>query len=267
MSRPLITACVFAIAVAPATISNAQSYGRFGTSGFGGSGFGNSAFGASGFGGSGFGSRFGSSGFGSTGFGSSGFGGSGLGSSFGSTFGSGLGGFGSSSFGSGFGSSTFGSQGFGSGGQSFVGRDSADMANVWNQLGQASTQYFNQMNRSMSRSSSRNGQEATAKIKNVNQTMRVNLQVAFTPERPSQAALAETIRTRLGRILAVQDIVAPQLTMEGDVAVLRGVAASESQRLVLEKLIALEPGVRAVRNEMTVAAPSATELSPAAGRN
>jgi hypothetical protein len=35
--------------------------------------------------------------------------------------------------------------------------------------------------------------------------------------------------------------------------VLRGVAESESQSAVLAQLIAMEPGVRAVRNEMTVA--------------
>ena len=87
----------------------------------------------------------------------------------------------------------------------------------------------------------------------------VQLQVAFTTLRPSPAQLTNSIRTRLGQILAEQNIVAPQLTMEGDVAVLGGVAATESQRLVLEKLIAMEPGVRAVRNEMTVVAPTATE--------
>jgi hypothetical protein len=145
-----------------------------------------------------------------------------------------------------------------SGSQGFVGRDSADMAATWNQMGQAGAQFFNQMNRSMRRNSN-SQQSQVVNVENPPVPMRVNLQVAFTPPRPSQADLTETIRTRLGRILAVQNIAAPQLTMVGDVAVLRGVAATESQRLVLEKLLAMEPGVRAVRNEMTVAAPSATE--------
>jgi hypothetical protein len=257
MLKALKFACVFATVAAAAAFTHAQGMGsRFGASGFGTSGLGSSRFGSS----------LGSSGFGSSGFGSSGFGGSGFGSSgFGSGFGSGMSGFGSSGFGnSGFGSS-FGNQGFGGGGyggQNFVGRDSADMANTWNQMGQASAQFFNQMNRSMSRSS-RTPQDAVPQIKNEPQQLRVNLQVAFTPPRPSQADLANSIRTRLGRILAVQNIAVPQLTMEGDVAVLGGVAATESQRLVLEKLIALEPGVRTVRNEMTVAAPSATGSLPA----
>jgi hypothetical protein len=271
MTRALLVACVFGSITAVASFACAQGFGsRFGTSGSGSSGFSSSSF-RSGFGSSGFGSSgFGSSGFGSSGFGSSafgsGFGSSGFGSSFGSGFG-GMSGFGSSGFGSsGFGNS-FGNSGFGSGfgGQNFVGRDSADMANTWNQMGQAGAQFFNQMNRSMSRGVS-NAQSAPVKVKYVPQELRVNLQVAFTPPRPSQAELAETIRTRLGRILAVQNIAAPQLTMEGDVAVLGGVAATESQRLVLEHLVAMEPGVRAVRNEMTVVAPSATE-SLSADRN
>jgi hypothetical protein len=147
------------------------------------------------------------------------------------------------------------------GGQAFVGRDSGDMASVWSQLGQAGTQYFNQMNRSMSRSNNRNNgsQQQAAKVDYVPQPMLVNLRLGFTPARPSDTELTNTIRARLGRILAAQNIVAPQLTMEGDVAVLRGVAATESQKVVLEKLIAMEPGVSAVRNEMTVAAPTATE--------
>jgi hypothetical protein len=255
MSRSLIAACVFAL-IAAAPHAHAQRFGTFGTSGLGGtSSFGNSSFGSSSFGSS-FGSGFGSSGFGSSGFGSSGFGSSGFGSSFGSGFGSS--GFGSSSFGnSGLGNSPFGN--FGAGGQAFVGRDSSDMAGVWSQLGQAGTQYFNQMNRSMRRANNASSQQQTTQVENVPQPMLVNLRLGFTPPKPSQAELTYTIRERLGRILAAQNIVAPQLTMEGDVAVLRGVAASESQKVVLEKLIAMEPGVSAVRNEMTVAGSTSTE--------
>jgi hypothetical protein len=41
--------------------------------------------------------------------------------------------------------------------------------------------------------------------------------------------------------------------------VLRGGAASESQRRVLETLISLEPGVTGIRNEMTVASATSDE--------
>lgn len=244
MSKPLLAACVFATILSTAHVADAQRFGTFGTSGLGGA----SSIGSSAFGSSSFGSGFGSSGLGS--------------SAFGSSFGSGFGAFGTSGVGNtGFGSSTFGSQSFGSstaGGRNFIGRDSTDMTNVWNQLGKAGTQYFTQMNRSMSRRNNASNQPA-APVQNTPQAMLVNLHVAFTPQRPSSTDLTATIRTRLGRILASQDIVAPQLAMEGDVAVLRGVAATESQRLVIEKLVAMEPGVSAVRNELTVAAASARQ--------
>jgi hypothetical protein len=264
MSRSLFAACAFAMVAA--TASHAQRFGSSGASGFGSGSFGSGSFGNSSFGSS----NFGSSAFGGSSFGSSSFGGGGFGSGMGSGLGgmsSGMGGFGNSGFGGGggFGNSSFGNQGMGGyGGQSFVGRDSADMAATWNQMGQAGAQMFNQMNRAMSRNTNRQ-QDDAVKVENVPQPMRVNLKVAFTSRRPSPADLTSTIRTRFGAILAAQNIVAPQLTMEGDVAVLSGVAATESQRIVLEKLIAMEPGVRAVRNEMTVVAPSATESLPATG--
>ncbi|MCI0332697.1 MAG: BON domain-containing protein [Planctomycetes bacterium] len=260
------TACVFAILSGMTTLAHAQGFGRsnasafgsgFGSSGFGSSSFGSGGFGGSGFGSSSFGSGFGGSGFGANSFGTSGFGSGGFG---GSSFG--RGGLGNSSFGTGgLGNTGFGGYG---GGQNFVGRDSADMANVWNQMGQAGTRFFNQMNRGMSRNNNRESSSAQAG-ENVPQPMRVALKVAFTAPSPSSAELTNNIRRRIGRVLAVQNIAAPQISMEGDVAVLVGVAASESQRLVLEKLVAMEPGVREVRNEMTVVPPTALEQLPASG--
>jgi hypothetical protein len=254
-------ACVFAFFAMATPFAAAQNFGG-GGSGFGRSAFGGSSFGSSGFGGSGMGGGFGSSGFGSTGFGSSGFGGgfgsSGMGGGFGS---SGMGGgFGSSGFGgSGMGGSGFGGSGYG-GGQNFVGRDGADMQGL-NQMGQAGAQFFNQMNRNMRRQN--RDQSSTPSVQNVQQPMRVNLQVAFAAPRPAPAVLATTITTRMTSILAEHGMAAPQIIMDGDVAVLRGVAATESQRLLYEKLVALEPGVRGVRNEMVVAA--ATDQLPGSG--
>jgi hypothetical protein len=113
------------------------------------------------------------------------------------------------------------------------------------------------MNRGMRRQNNNNQDGGEATVDNAPLAMRVNLQVAFDAPRPSPDQLSNTIRARLGNILAAQNIAMPGLTMEGDVAVLRGVALSESQRLVMERLISLEPGVNAVRNEMTVMAPGA----------
>jgi hypothetical protein len=94
--------------------------------------------------------------------------------------------------------------------------------------------------------------------------MLVNLQVAFASPRPAPATLTTTIQTRMNSILASRGIAGPQVTMDGDIAVLTGVAADDSQRLLFEKLVSLEAGVREVRNEMTIAA-SATGESPGSG--
>ena len=234
--------------------------GRGGQSGFGGSGFGGTS---SGFGSGGFGSGgLGSSGFGSGGLGSSGFGG-GMGSSgFGSGgFGSsGLGGsgFGTSGGGSGFGQNSFGNNQ--QGGQNFVGRDSSDMASVFNQLGRNSNQFFQQLNRTMGggRNRNSNSQEDNAAL-----LVRVRLDVAFDHPPVQPTVVATAVRDRLETVLARRSIVAPEVEMNGDTVVLRGIAPSESQRLVIEKLVSLEPGVAEIDNQMTVASETpATEPSP-----
>ncbi len=233
-----------------------SSFGR--SSGMGGLGSGMSGFGGMNSGMGGFGS--GMSGLGGMGSGMGGFG-SGM-SGFGG-MNSGMGGFGNSFGNSGFGNS-FGNSGMGGGmggGQAFIGRDSADMASTFSQMGQAA-QAFNQMNRNSRRSNNSSRGNSTAKVSNAPQPMLVNLRVAFDPGRPSANQLESTIRTRLGATLASQNIAMPEMFMEGDVVVLRGVAATESQSMVMEQLLAFEPGVGGVRNEMTIApllAPTATE--------
>jgi hypothetical protein len=251
MFRTLLTTVLLAaLVVAWGTVASGQILsGGTGSSAFGGgfgnSGFGSSSFGSGRFGGAGFGgTRFGSGGIGTSGFGASPFGSGGLGMTGFGSGGLGMSGFGGSGLTSGLG-------GYG-GGQSFIGRDSADIASTFNQMGQAGTQFFNQMNRNLSRRN-RDRQASPSDVANAPQPMRVSIQVGFDAPRPAPEVVAATIQTRLGSILAAHNIAQPIVTMEGDTAVLRGVAASESQRLMLERLIALEPGVRQVRNEMSVA--------------
>lgn len=268
MQRPLITVCVVAAIALFCSLAEGQNIGRSGMSAFGGGGMGSSGFGSGGFGGGGFGgggigSSLGMGGFGG-GMGSSGFGSSGMGGGFGSGgFGSGgfggsggmgSGGFGSSGMGGGFGNSGYGGQ------QNFIGRDSADMSAAWNQMGQAGAQFFNQMNRNTGRNNrgGSRGDNAASEIENPEQPMRVVLKVAFPTPTPSPAQLTNNVRTSVRHVLASQGIASPQITMEGDVVVIRGVAADENQRLVLEKVVSLEPGVREVRNEMTIAQPTAS---------
>jgi hypothetical protein len=151
----------------------------------------------------------------------------------------------------------FGGQG---GGQNFIGRDSGDMSAVFNQMGRAGTQFFNQMNRN-ARGQNRNNrnQQNAQSSENAASEVRVQLNVAFNHPRPTPSVVANTVRTRLANILPAQGVAQPDVTVDGDVVVLRGVAANDNQRLVLEKLIALEPGVMSVRNEMTVAPSTSDE--------
>jgi hypothetical protein len=252
MPRGLLTISFVAImAFTPSLIwaqgSRSSSFGSSRSSGMG--------MGSSGMGMGSFGSGFGSSGLGLSNPFGSGIGG-GLGSNSLGTAGFGSSQFGSSGFGSaGFGSSRFGSSGYGNGGGvNFVGRDAADAQGVWGQTSNAANQFFNNMNRNM-RQQSRRSRSTHQTAQNPPQPMRVEVKVGFTPPGQSQSQLAETIRTRLTKILADHKMSAANFTMEGGVAVLRGVAATEDERAVIGQLVALQPEISDVRNEMTVAAP------------
>jgi hypothetical protein len=52
--------------------------------------------------------------------------------------------------------------------------------------------------------------------------------------------------------------------MDGDTVIISGVAASENERDVITQLLAIEPGVRDVRNEMTIGQP-ASGIAPKPG--
>lgn len=258
MQRNRLAIALLAVLLAfVAATANAQG-GRGSNSGFSGglsSGFGGIGGVSSGLGGMG-GMSGGMSGM--SGLGGMGGGMSGLGSS-------GMGGFGGNGFGSsGFGSSGFGQSGTGlnqQGGQNFVGRDSSDMSAIFNQLGRNSNQFFQQLNRTMGRSNRNRGN--TSQEENVVLPVRVRLDVAFDHPQVQTTAVAANVRTRLDKVLSRRSIATPNVEVKGDTIVLRGVAPSESQRLVIEKLVSLEPGVLAVDNQMTVAQqPSATPLLP-----
>lgn len=250
MSRLLAICTAAILAVIPA-VAFAQS---------GSSAFRNSMGGGMGSGSFGMGSGMGGMG------GMGGLGSGGMGNLFGGGLGGGLGssnlgtaGFGSSSFGrSGFGGAGFGSSGYGSsqygGGQNFVGRDAGDVVGTYGQGGSAANQFFNNMNKSMKQQSRRSRPTSHQTVQNPPQPMRVEVKVAFTPPAQSSNQLAESIRTRLTKILADHQMSPANFSMEGDTAVLRGAAASDSERAVIGQLVALQPGVSDVRNEMTVGA-------------
>jgi hypothetical protein len=83
--------------------------------------------------------------------------------------------------------------------------------------------------------------------------VRIRLQLGFTPPQAAPNIMATRINTRLTQLAVDHSLGQPQVSVEGDTVVLRGVAQSDSQRRVLERLILLEPGVLNVRNEMVLA--------------
>lgn len=256
MSRTVCTVCLAAgllLALAADGWAQFQSSGR--SSGSSSSSF-NSTFGAGynpgGFGSTGFGSTSlgNSGGFGSIGLGSGGFGGRSIGT----------GGFGSSGFGSqGFGQGGFGQSSLGQAGQQFVGRDASDMQSVFNNLGRNSNQFFQQLNRTMGAG---RGRQTNQQPENQRPPVHIQLHVAFDYARPTPTVVASSVRNRLEKVLAEHQVSQPQVIMNGHTAILRGTAASESQRLVLGNLVQLEPGVTAVENQMTV--PTAVATPPVA---
>lgn len=219
---------------------------------------GGNSFGGGGFGGGG---MNGMSSFGGGGMNGMSMGGmsSGLGGMSGGLggMGGGMGGFGTGMGGSGFGGSGMG--GFGQSGmnnmqggqQSFIGRDNSDLSSIFQQMGRSSNQFFQQLNRTMGRGGRggrNNSQEENAVL-----PVRVRLDVAFDAAPVQPAIVAGKVRTRLATTLARQNVVAPEVDLAGDTVVLRGVAKNESQRMVIEQLVRMEPGVFAVDNQMTVA--------------
>lgn len=178
--------------------------------------------------------------------------------------GGGMGGFGT---GMGMGGSGFGSSGFGQGGmnnmqngqQGFVGRDSSDMAAVFQQMGRSSNQFFQQLNRTMGRGG--RGRRNSSQEENAAPPVRMRLDVAFDTPRIQPSVTATNVRSRLTSTLSRRSIAAPEVEMAGDTVVLRGTAQSESQRMVIEQLVLMEPGVFAVDNQMTVA-PSSVAQPP-----
>lgn len=64
--------------------------------------------------------------------------------------------------------------------------------------------------------------------------------------------VAVTLQANLIRSLELQGLAAPRVELEGRTATLSGPVASDHERTVIEKMIALQPGVSQVENLLTV---------------
>lgn len=254
--RHTIEAILVSMMFATAAEAQFRSIGGFGSGSMGGSSLGSMGGGIGSFGGSGFGSSaFGSSSLGNRGFGSSSFGSSGLG---------GVGSFGSSSsmsMGAGGGFGSTGTMGSGQAGQNFVGRSSSDFTSAMNQLNRGGQQFLQRFGQIMNRGGQ--GNRGASQQENALPPVQVRLDVAFDYAPATPSVVASSVNARLDKAFAHRNIARPEVTMVGDTVVLRGVAASESQRLVIERLVAMEPGVAAVENQMTVVPAPTEETLPA----
>ncbi len=157
--------------------------------------------------------------------------------------------------------------------QSFVGVDTSEVRNIGgvgagaaNQgLGNAFNQFrqFDQFRQQFNNFNNA-GQNARTQV-------RVGLTLGFEPPVATTTPFSGEVAQRLTRLPGVNLVGTPQVTFEGRTAVIRGAVASARDREMVSRLVLLEPGISAVRNEMTIASGSADpgsrpNLPPAAGQ-
>jgi hypothetical protein len=90
--------------------------------------------------------------------------------------------------------------------------------------------------------------------------IRFRITLGFSHPRPAGTKVSADFARRLTRIPQIASARSVAVTMEDRTAVLAGEVETEHERMLIEKLAMMEPGVSAVRNELTVAA--ALELLP-----
>lgn len=202
-----------------------------------GVGFGNSGFG------SGTGGGLGNGSFGS-GLGQGGLGQGGLGQG-----GLGQGGFGQSGFGGGTG---FGSQGgFGQSASGFVGRDSADVASMFENMTRQGQAFQNRVDRAINRS----GQGDRANNQTTQQKVRVKLKVGFDYPDPVTSPATQELAPRIKQMVSGKKVSDLTIQQEGNRVILTGRAADQWERMLVEQLVLQQPSVVSVSNQMTVAEP------------
>lgn len=90
--------------------------------------------------------------------------------------------------------------------------------------------------------------------------IRFRITLGFSHPRPAGTKVSADFARRLTRIPQLASARSVAVTMEDRTAVLAGQVATEHEKKLIEKLAMMEPGVSAVRNELTVTASS--ELLP-----
>jgi hypothetical protein len=242
------------VALSPLADAQRAGGGSGSLGGASGSGLGGGRLSGGGFGSGGV---SGSRGMGSQGGGMGAMGGMG---GMGGGMGQGMGGMGGmgGGMGMGMGGAGGGQMGFGStGNQGFIGRDAADVQAMFQSMGMGAGQGAGGQgaNRGGNRGGQSNrGQENQGGEEQTRSPIRVRVQVAFDYPAPSEVggpvAFAPTI---YDRILVDRKVENFAITRAGARIVITGVAADASERLLMERLVALEPGVTQIENQMTLA--------------
>ncbi|MGI9458336.1 MAG: hypothetical protein ACR2NU_17380, partial [Aeoliella sp.] len=160
----------------------------------------------------------------------------------------GLGGLGQSSFGSGIGNnSAFGGQSA-AGSSGFVGRDSADVTGMFDSMTRQSQQFtdvISRIDRTINRGNQNSGEQVRSKV-------RVRLKVAFDTPLAAPSEAAAVFDWRMRKILAERQFENVTYAREGSAVTIFGTVASEFDRKVVEKLVAIDPSVQSVMNQTTV---------------
>lgn len=133
---------------------------------------------------------------------------------------------------------------------SFVGTDSADAQNFVGGSGGAGG-FFQGLSGLLqldSANANSQGNQASAQ-----QTVRVLRQVAFDPPLPPQGEVGTRLSARLSETPGIRSLGPVQVEVIQRTAILRGMVATDHDRVIAELLVGLEPGISQVQNDLTVA--------------
>jgi hypothetical protein len=143
-------------------------------------------------------------------------------------------------------------------GGAFVGSDSRDTSNVLGGLmagAQMAAFQGGGRNRGQDPNQNQNQQGGNTRTTRSVRAVR-SVDFAYAAPRPTQ--LGKELSQRLTNTKALESRTGVNVTIEGRTAILKGVVQSQHARELAERLSLLEPGVSAVRNELTLP----EELSP-----
>jgi hypothetical protein len=145
--------------------------------------------------------------------------------------------------------------------QSFVGSSGEDVRQMFERMGANSDQMVQQLERANNRRDRRDQNEAR---ENQAPPVRVKLKLGFDQPITSSSAVPAAISRQFTQIAATtnKQLATPGIEVREGVVTLTGIATSASDRLLIEKLVSIEPGVKRVVNKMTVAEEIAVPLPP-----